>query len=273
MRRKLSRYGWIPDVPDVRDQYFRAPRRVGALPPSVDLRGACPAVYDQGELGSCTANAVSAALEFDQLKQKLSNPFTPSRLFIYYNERAIEGTIDADSGAMLRDGIKTVAGQGACPETMWPYVEDKFTNRPPTPCYKFAKAHPAVQYSRVAQDVGQMKACLAAGYPFVIGLIFWRPRWAASFPLSLILDGRRDPSFLANTRSFDAFDGLSTFGSTPVYGVGSPFEKEWLQDERENHEQCNTTWKHVPLGRLTAVLEVHFPKSILIVLKHTPVCE
>jgi C1A family cysteine protease len=26
-----------------------------------------------------------------------------------------------------------------------------------------------VQYARVAQDAGQMKACLAAGYPFVFG--------------------------------------------------------------------------------------------------------
>jgi len=169
MRRRLSRYGWIPDVPDARDHYFRAPRKTGALPVSMDLRSVCPPVYDQGELGSCTANAVSAAVEFDQMKQQLPNVFTPSRLFIYYNERAIEGTIDSDSGAMLRDGIKTVAGQGACPETMWPYDPNQFTARPPAPCYKFAKAHPAVQYSRVAQDLGQLKTCLASGYPFVFG--------------------------------------------------------------------------------------------------------
>jgi C1A family cysteine protease len=169
MRHRLCRYGWIPDLPDRRDRLFQAPRRVGALPRSIDLRSGCPAVYDQGQLGSCTANAIGAAVEFDQRKQKLPHPFAPSRLFIYYNERALEGTIGADSGAMLRDGIKTVAAQGTCPEPMWPYFEDRFAERPPAPCYKVAKTHPAARYSRLPQGLGQMKACLAAGYPFVFG--------------------------------------------------------------------------------------------------------
>lgn len=169
MRYKLGRYGWIPDLPDARDQFFRAPRRAGALPPAVDLRGACPPVYDQGQLGSCTANAIGAAVQFDQLKQKLPQTFVPSRLFIYYNERALEGTVASDSGAMIRDGIKAVAAQGVCPEPSWPYIETNFAEQPPATCYKIGSTHPAVQYSRIAQDVAQMKACLAAGYPFVFG--------------------------------------------------------------------------------------------------------
>lgn len=169
MRHKLSHYGWVPDLPDARDHLYRAPKAVGPLPKSVDLRPGCPAVYDQGELGSCTANAIAGAIEFDQRKQKLPQPFTPSRLYIYYNERALEGTIATDSGAMLRDGIKTVSAQGACPEAMWLYVEDKFADRPPALCYKVGGLHPAVQYSRIPQSLGQMKSCLAVGYPFVFG--------------------------------------------------------------------------------------------------------
>lgn len=169
MRHTLGRYGWIPDLPDARDRLYRAGRKVGALPRSTDLRRGCPAVYDQGQLASCTANAIAAAIEFDQRKQRLPQAFSPSRLFIYYNERTLLGTIANDSGAMLRDGIKSVSGQGACPEPMWPYIEDKFADRPPAQCYKVGKAHPATQYSRLAQSTAQMKACLAAGYPFVFG--------------------------------------------------------------------------------------------------------
>ena len=168
MARTYGRYGWIPDLPDARDHVYELPKRLGIVPASVDLRAGCPAVYDQGDLGSCTANAIGAAIEFDQIKQKLATN-TPSRLFIYYNERALEGTIAADSGAMLRDGIKAVADDGACPETMWPYVEDDFAEMPTAPCFKVAKLHPAVSYSRLTQDAGTMKACLAAGYPFVLG--------------------------------------------------------------------------------------------------------
>jgi len=77
--------------------------------------------------------------------------------------------VDSDSGAQIRDGIKTVASQGACPETMWPYVESSFATCPPPPCYANAKLHPAVQYARVPQDAGHLKTCLAAGFPFVFG--------------------------------------------------------------------------------------------------------
>ena len=138
------------------------------MPPSADLRALCPAVYDQGDLGSCTANAIGAAIEFDQIKQKMVHS-VPSRLFIYYNERVIEGTVDTDSGAQIRDGIKTVASQGVCPEQMWPYEEVGFADCPSEECYQYAKLHPAVQYGRVSQNTGQMKACLAAGFPFVLG--------------------------------------------------------------------------------------------------------
>src|SRR5437868_4542608 len=109
-RRKIKRYGWIPDLPDRRDRIFAArPETLRALPPRVDLRAACPPIYDQGALGSCTAQAIAALLEFDQARQSQPVAFTPSRLFIYYNERDIEGTVDEDSGAMLRHGIKSVA--------------------------------------------------------------------------------------------------------------------------------------------------------------------
>jgi len=169
MDHKIKRYGWIPDLPDQRDHMYAAPFEVlGKLPPKMDLRDHCPPVYDQGQLGSCTGNAIAAAMEFDRMKQGLED-FTPSRLFIYYNERKMEGTVDSDSGAQIRDGIKTVGKLGACPEKEWPYDISKFTKQPPRKCYQHALKDRVVQYSRLSHNLNQMKGCLASGYPFVFG--------------------------------------------------------------------------------------------------------
>jgi C1A family cysteine protease len=165
--RKIQRYGWIPDLPDDRDYRYTAPRL--KLPQKVDLRKQCPAVYDQGDLGSCTANAIGAAHQFGQIKQKVKRDFVPSRLFIYYNERVILGTVNEDSGAMIRDGIKSVVKQGVCPERDWPYVIKKFTKKPPPSCYNKALLHQVVSYQRISHSLKQMQGCLASGYPFVFG--------------------------------------------------------------------------------------------------------
>jgi C1A family cysteine protease len=171
MPRTIPRYGWNPDIPDQRDHlYATPPACLTSLPPRADLRKGCPPVYDQGQLGSCTANALAAAFQFDERKQKVKNRFTPSRLFIYYNERAIEGTVAADSGAMLRDGIKTLVHEGVCPEQEWPYDIAKFTRKPTKRCYTDASTHKATSYQRLVQSLQQMKGCLHSGYPFVFGI-------------------------------------------------------------------------------------------------------
>jgi len=170
MTRKIKRYGWIPDLPDHRDFVYAAPPSVlRVLPPKKDLSGDCPPVYDQGELGSCTANAIGAAHQFEQMKQSVRTAFAPSRLFIYYNERAMEGTVSEDSGAMIRDGIKSVVKQGVCTESAWPYDIRRFALKPSKPCYAAAQAHQVVSYRSVVQSLNQMKGCLASGYPFVFG--------------------------------------------------------------------------------------------------------
>jgi C1A family cysteine protease len=166
---KIKRYGWVADLPDHRDHIYSAPMQVvTSLPTKVDLSSQCPAVYDQGQLGSCTANAIAGAIEFDLMKEKKKD-FMPSRLFIYYNERDIEGTVDSDSGAQIRDGIKSIASQGDCPENEWSYDISKFAQKPPQKCYADALKHKAVQYQRITRTLNQMKGCLASGYPFVFG--------------------------------------------------------------------------------------------------------
>jgi C1A family cysteine protease len=161
-------YGWVPDRPDQRDKLYAAiaapPRK---LPASVDLRAGCSPVEDQGQLGSCTANALVGNLEF--LERKAGEPATDlSRLFVYYNERVLEGTVGEDAGAMLRDGVKTLVKQGVCTERTWPYIISKFTVKPPAACYKQALTHQLISYHRIL-TLREMKQCLAEGYPFVFG--------------------------------------------------------------------------------------------------------
>jgi C1A family cysteine protease len=168
MAKKSKGYGWVPDLPDHRDFLYSAIRRAPRkLPPSVDLSPGCSAVENQGQLGSCTGNALAGALEF--LERKAGTSFADmSRLFIYYNERVIEHSVKTDSGAMIRDGIKTLAAQGACTEKKWPYNVAQFAAKPSAACYSEAKKHKISTYHRIV-TLDDMRGCLSEGYPFIFG--------------------------------------------------------------------------------------------------------
>jgi len=167
---KLAHYGWVHDIPDQRDLLYAPPPAISAaLPAKVDLRPQCPPPYDQGQLGSCTANAIAGALQFLEGKEGASSPVMPSRLFIYYNERALEGTTASDSGAQIRDGIKTVAREGYCPESEWPYRIADFASKPSAHCYADALKDRVSQYLRLNPALVPLQTCLASGFPFVFG--------------------------------------------------------------------------------------------------------
>lgn len=175
------KYNWIPDLPDQRDQLFS--EKVTAppeIPASIDLRHECSPVFNQGQIGSCTGNALAGALEFLEKKElkkssaKKGQVFTPgkfthvSRLFIYYNERLIEGTTDQDAGAQLRDGVKALVQYGACRETTWKYSATQLLKKPSAKAYQEAKDHEISTYLRL-QSLEEMKQCLASGFPFAFG--------------------------------------------------------------------------------------------------------
>lgn len=166
---KHNKYGWRPDHPDQRDFKFVAPLSATPLPTKVDLRHMMPTPYDQGSLGSCTAQSIAGLLEYNERKQNKPVPQTPSRLFIYYNERLLEGTVNSDSGAMLRDGIKTLVRWGYCEEALWPYVIAQFKKKPVRGAYADAIKSRISQYMRINHSIEDMKSALAAENPFVFG--------------------------------------------------------------------------------------------------------
>ncbi|MCX5703447.1 MAG: C1 family peptidase [Candidatus Omnitrophica bacterium] len=164
-KRKI--YGWLPDIPDQRDFFYSAIKPKIRIPGRVDLRQYCSLVEQQGSLGSCTACALVGNLEF--LDNRPDATYTDaSRLFIYYNERLLRGNEDYDSGASLRDGIKTLRKTGYCWEKVWPYDIERFTQKPPRRCYNEASKHRIASYHRI-HALPEMLACLAEGYPFVFG--------------------------------------------------------------------------------------------------------
>ena len=164
-------YGWRPQLPDVRDRLYAA-KLTGPLPSECDLRPSMPPVYDQGQLGSCTGNAIAGAMEYERDRQGLSD-FIPSRLFVYYNERALEGTVSSDSGAAIRDGIKVVNSDGVCPETLWPYDIGMFSVKPPKRCYVAAETDKAVQYEAI-QTLGDLKDAIASNLSVVFGFTVYQ---------------------------------------------------------------------------------------------------
>ena len=169
------KFGWKKDLHDPRDFKFKvsAPSTPRVLPTLVDLRDKMPPIYDQGTLGSCTANALGAAFQSEQIKLNKPN-WIPSRLFIYYNERVIEKTVHEDGGAMIRTGIKTMVSEGVCPESMWKYVIGRFTKKPCPECYKEALNNQVTEYLRISPHTIQgVKECLADGYPVVFGFTLY----------------------------------------------------------------------------------------------------
>jgi C1A family cysteine protease len=170
---KIKRFGWRPDLPDHRDRIYNLDRKVyrsEELQPVFSLREHMPPVYNQGELGSCTGNGIAAVLESAEIKQGMPSE-TPSRLFIYYGERVIEGTVEQDNGAEIRDGIKVVATEGAPPEKYWPYDIGKFKEKPSAEAYEEAKKYEALEYLKVLPGTAgsPVRSPIQDGLPVVFG--------------------------------------------------------------------------------------------------------
>lgn len=166
------KYGWHRSTrPSPHPRYAPPAHHEDAanLPKSVDLEPECPPVYDQLQLGSCTANALAGLVQFLLLKLGLPS-FVPSRLMIYFGERAIEGTKGRDSGANGDDGMTFLQTKGVCPETAWPYDQGQFTRNPPPAAWAEAvKCKLSDPVTIDNTDIAAIKSRLASGYPIAFG--------------------------------------------------------------------------------------------------------
>lgn len=167
-------YKLMPDRLDLRDNIYQAKSIVHPkdLPLSVNLRDQCSPVVDQGELGSCTANALASGLREYLVLQAKQPLVRLSRLFLYYEERVLEGTVNEDSGATIRDGMKVLYNIGVCPESDDPYNIEKFTQPPSLRDILDAHHYTITEYFRIS-NLTMMKAALAEGLPVVAGIMVY----------------------------------------------------------------------------------------------------
>ncbi len=179
--------GWERDLPDFRD-YAREATEVktvlaksrsfktakSTLPKSTDLRQWCSPIEDQGNLGSCTANAGVSLVEYFQ-RRAFGKYLNGARLFLYKATRNLLGWT-GDQGAYLRDTMKALVLFGVPPETYWPYKISKFDDEPPAFCYAFGQSFKAIKYYRLdprgtssSQALSAVRQSLAGGLPSMFG--------------------------------------------------------------------------------------------------------
>lgn len=166
----MEKYHLTHDSKDERDFIYESVKEIDKLPEEVDLRPLFPTkVFDQGKLGSCTANTLVGLREYLLVTNK--QPHTDlSRLFLYYFERYTEGTVNQDSGAMLRDGMRVLQKMGVCPELDDEYKIQDFTKKPSNKAIKDALKFKISEYHRITTVDGVQHA-LAQGQPVAIGFI------------------------------------------------------------------------------------------------------
>jgi len=169
-----KKYGWRWCPALLHDIFHPKPSadQIKSIPQSVDLRGKCPEVYNQGNIGSCASNATAAAIQFDQMKQSTS-VFMPARLFIYYNARVLNGTPYIDSGTTMHEAIQALLQEGVCPEVEWPYIALKLAVTPTPECYDDAKKCKPAEIKWVEQNQQAITLLLSTGYVVLCGIMVY----------------------------------------------------------------------------------------------------
>lgn len=146
------------------------------LPVSVDLRPGMPAVYDQGALGSCVAQALSAGVEYLQRRLEVLDVIErPSALALYYEARVMIGHPLSDSGAILADGIAVLRAVGWAPEELWPYDVARYDVTPPYVVTVAGRSRRLVSAEPLAHDLDTLRWELACGHPVCAGIRVYEP--------------------------------------------------------------------------------------------------
>ncbi|MEI6870694.1 MAG: C1 family peptidase [Verrucomicrobiota bacterium] len=138
------------------------------IAPASDLRSKMPPVYDQGQKGSCSANA--GAADFEALWKQAHGSFLKvSRQGLYTCELIHDGNWPSDEGSYTTSIIWVLKNQGVGTEKCFPY--SKPVSAPLPKCYlPDAAKHKLIDaYDVDNTDGTSIRAALTAGLPVVFG--------------------------------------------------------------------------------------------------------
>jgi len=175
LRKPKRIYNHKPDVLDGTEMKFGVTHHVLAvvnLPPKLDLRTTkmVPAIFNQLTIGDCLGNETSNALRFC-LSKEGKPTWSPSRLFLYYFGRMMDGSnVTKDTGMSYTGCFNAIKHYGVCSESLWPYDIKKFAVAPNPNALKIGHAHTSIEFLSVSQDLVSIKQALNAGYPVLIGI-------------------------------------------------------------------------------------------------------
>ena len=222
---KIGRvYGWKPGRPSMHHKKFGIVYPAESLPPQVSALTAFIPAWDQGQLGSCTAHGTGRIWSHRYaIEKKTMNPPMPSRLFIYYNERAMEGSTDSDDGAAVSDGLQVLATLGAPVEADWPYDISQFAVKPPEAAYLDALQEVALQYENVDErNINAIKSALALGFPITFGTTLFESfedSW--SVPGVMPMPGPKEQMIGGHCMCIDGYDNsMQAFHVMNSWGTG-----------------------------------------------------
>ena len=185
-RRRQFKLNWKPSPFDSRDYKFSERFTLPpTLPDKADVNSLIPEVWDQQSYGSCVFHGTGMNVLYVSREQ--NREIDPSRLFLYYVTRELEGTLNEDSGAYVRDAFKMLSKVGVCKESTWPYSKDMFM-KPSDIAYKEATQTLGVQYHKLNNtSLSELQSCIALGKPFVMGFTvynsFMYGNWKDTMPL------------------------------------------------------------------------------------------
>jgi hypothetical protein len=185
-------------------------------------------VYNQQPLRSCVSCAVSSVIQY--LDPPASQDIAPSRLFLYYNSRALEGSqADPHVGTGIRTAIKALQKFGICEEEDWRYDPQHTAIEAPGPdTYQQTRYAGRVEYRRVFRRnsddppdrLAPIRRAITNGHPVLCGFTVYPSFAKASEPGFVVeLPNDEDAHFVSKVPGAPLEHALlrnSTFGHCAV---------------------------------------------------------